>query len=276
TANPDRELTKTVLDLGGEYEVSQKSDAKFGLKRMSLMEKDATGPYFNLDYRFDEPWQLLLSYDEDLGNDSIERIFMPTRYVVSNPIEASKVKTLKGAVNYRSTKGDTIGVELFSQKEENAIEYLDDYDAGKNMLTSTFRFIDDAKRKGASIKGAFKIENNFKINLKTTYQTPEDENSGRRISYEPIRILDVGFNYTEGKFMIDFSRRAEFDRTAHTRTASFDADDYSRSDLAVRYRLNNRFSTYLKIKDLYDEAKKIRYDVSEEGRVSLAGIEAHF
>ena len=76
--------------------------------------------------------------------------------------------------------------------------------------------------------------------------------------------------------MVDFSRRAEFDRSAVTNLGTFGADDYSRSDLAVRYRLSDRFSTYLKIKDLYDEAKSLRYDVPEEGRVSLAGIEAHF
>lgn len=276
TAGSDRELTKSVLALGGEYELSSKADAKFGIKRMSLMEKDANSPYAGFDYRFDEPWLFSLSYDEDLGNDSLERIFMPGRYVVANAVEASKVKTLKGSLNYRTSNGDTFGVDLFSQKEEDAIEYLDVYDPGKNMLTSAFRFVNDASRKGAALKGSFKIEENFKINVKSTFQTPEDNTTGQRLSYEPKRILDVGLNYTEGKVMVDFSRRAEFDRTAHTPAGSFDAADYSRSDLALRYRLNDRFSTYLKIKDLYDEAKSIRYDVPEEGRVSLAGVEAHF
>jgi hypothetical protein len=276
SAGNDRELTKSVLLLGADYEISPKADAKFGFKRMSLMEKDATSPFAKLDYRLSEPWQLVLSYDEDLGNDSLERIFMPGRYVVANALEASRIKTLNGSVNYRTTRGDTFGIDLFSQKEEDAIEYTDTFDPGKSMLTSTFRFVNDASRKGMALRGNFKIENNFKINVKGTMQNPENENTGRRLSYEPKRILDVGLNYTEGKVMIDFSRRAEFDRSAHTNTGIFDADDYSRSDLAVRYRLNDRFSTYLKIKDLYDEAQSLRYDVPEEGRVSLAGIEAHF
>ncbi len=276
SSSDDRKLTKSVVDLGGEYNISEKSDAKFGLKRVSLMSENVTAPYASLDYRFNKPMQLILSYDEDLGNDSIEKIFMPSRYVVSNALKASRTKTMKGSLNYRTNKGDTLGVELFSQDESDAIEYLDSYDPGKAMLTSTLNFVNDATRKGTTIKGAFKIEDNFKINIKTTFQDPENNTSGRKLSYEPRRILDVGFNYTEGKFMVDFSRRAEFDRAAHTPAASFGADDYSRSDLALRYKLNDRFSTYLKVKDLYDEAKQIRYNVPEEGRVSLAGIEAHF
>jgi hypothetical protein len=273
---PDRKLTKTVLDLGGDYEINENAELLFGLKAMSLMEKDRTSPYATFDYRWKEPWQLILSYDEDLGNDSLEQIFMPSRYVVESALEASRKRTWKGGVNYRTRKGDTIGVEFFSQQESDAIEYLDAYDPGKAMLTSAFRFVNDVNRKGTRLKGSFKLEENFKFNISTTYQTPEDDATGRRISYEPERILDVGVNYTEGKFMVDFTRRAEFDRTAHTPTASFSADDYTRSDLAVRYKVNNRFSAYLKIKDLYDEAKEIRYDVPEEGRVTLAGIEAHF
>lgn len=272
----DRDFTKTVLDLGGIYEVSEKASANFGLKRMSLMSKDQASPYASLDYRFSEPWQLLLSYDEDLGNDSLERIFLPGRYVAASDLTASHLKTMRGALNYRTGKGDTIGFEVFKQTEEDAIEYLDFHNPGKRMLESQLNFVDEAKRSGVSLGGSFKIEDNFRISLKGTAQSTENNETGQRLSYEPKRLLDVGFNYSEGKLMIDFTRRAEFDRKAHTPTATFDADDYSRSDLAVRYKLNDRFSTYLKIKDLYDEASKIRYDVSEEGRVTLAGIEAHF
>ena len=80
--------------------------------------------------------------------------------------------------------------------------------------------------------------------------------------------------------MFDFTRRAESGRKAAVinggRTEYHSLSDYSRSDLAVRYKINERFTGYLKIKDLYDEGKKIRYDVSEEGRVTLGGIEFHF
>ena len=276
TAGSDRELTKTVLRLGADYEVSPKADARFGLKHMSLMESDATAPYASLDYRLSEPWQLVLGYEENLGNDSLEKIFMPDHYVEGNALEASRQKTMKGSLNYRTNKGDVFGVDLFSQKEQDAIEFVDRYVPGKGMLASNFQFIDDVKRRGMALRGNFKIEDHFKVNIKSTFQKPEDEKTGRKLSYEPKRILDVGLNYTEGKVMVDFSRRAEFDRSAVTNLGTFGADDYSRSDLAVRYRLNDRFSTYLKIKDLYDEAKSLRYDVPEEGRVSLAGVEAHF
>ena len=276
TSGSDRDFTKTVLELGGVYEASAKATANFGLKRMSLMSKDATAPYVSLDYRFNKPWQLLLAYEEDLGNDSLEKIFMPSRYVAASDIRASHVKTAKGSVNYRTNKGDTIGFDLFKQTEDDAIEYLDFHNPGKRLLESQLNFVNEARRSGVSVRGTFKIENNFRISLKGTAQTTENNATGRRLSYEPKRLLDVGFNYTEGKVMIDFTRRAEFDREAHTPTATFGVDDYSRSDLAVRYKLNDRFSTYLKIKDLYDEAKQIRYDVSEEGRVTLAGLEAHF
>jgi hypothetical protein len=64
TGNPDRELTKTVLDLGGDLEISPKSNLNFGLKAMSLMERDRTAPYARLEYRWEKPWQAVLSYDE--------------------------------------------------------------------------------------------------------------------------------------------------------------------------------------------------------------------
>ena len=276
TGNPDRDFTKSALELGGDYELSNKAVANFGFKSINLMSKNSISPFFKLDYRWSKPWQAIVSYNEDLGNDSMEEIFMPARYVSDNPIKASHKKRLQGTVNYKTRKGHTLGVDVFSEKEEDAIEYLDFYDPGKAMLTSTFRFVPDAKRKGTTLRGAFKIEDNFKLKIKTTYQTPEDNATGRRLSYEPKRILDVGFNYTEGKFMMDFSRRAEFDRTAHSTTASMGAEDYSRSDLIVRYKINKTYNAYLKIKDLYDEAKQLRYDVPEEGRLSVAGIEAHF
>jgi hypothetical protein len=272
----DQEMTKSVVKLGGDYEINQNAELNFGFKNISLMDKDNTSPYISLDYRWQKPWQLIVSYEEDLGNDSFEEVFMPSRYVAANGVKASKQENLKAQVNYQTPKGDTFGIEVFQQKESDAIEYLDIYDPGKAMLTSDFRFVNDAKRTGTRLKGSFKIEKNFKFNISTTYQKPEVEGAGRNISYEPERILDVGFNYTENKFMIDFSRRAEFDRTAQTGTGAFAADDYSRSDLAVRYKINNRFGAYLKIKDLYDEAKNLRYNVPEEGRVTLAGIEAHF
>jgi hypothetical protein len=272
----DRKFTKTVLSLGGNYDISDKSELQFGLKSMSLMDRDRTAPYARLDYRWEKPWQAIISYDEDLGNDSLEKILMPARYVVSTPLEASRKKTLKGAVNYRTTRGDTLGIEVFSQTEHDALEYLDINDPVRAMLTSGYRFLDRAKRRGTTLKGQFKLENSFRFNIAGTWQTPENDVNGQRISYEPEKILDVGVNYSEGKWMVDFTRRAEFERTARTLTTEFSAEDYSRSDLAIRYRVNDRFSAYMKIKDIYDEAKEIRYNVPEEGRVTLAGIEAHF
>jgi hypothetical protein len=272
----DRELTKSVVDLSGDYDLSGKTNAKFGIKSMSLMSSDKMSPYVKLDHRFAQPWQLVLSYDEDLGNDSMEKIFMPSRYVVNSALKASHLKKMAASLNYRTKKGDTLGIDIFSEKESNYLETLDLYDPGKAMLTSTFRFLNEAKRKGTSLRGSFKIEDHFKISLKSTYQSPEDTSTGRKLSYEPKRTLDVGFNYTEGKVMVDFTRRAEFDRTAYTPTNSFGADDYSRSDLLVRYKLNKTYNAYLKVKDLYDEAKDLRYNVPEEGRLTVAGVEAHF
>ncbi|PKL46759.1 MAG: hypothetical protein CVV42_15445, partial [Candidatus Riflebacteria bacterium HGW-Riflebacteria-2] len=207
TAGADRDFTKTVFDLGGVYDVSEKATANFGLKRMSLMSKDATSPYASLDYRFSEPWQLVLSYEEDLGNDSVEKIFMPSRYVAPSALMASHKRTASGALNYRTRKGDTMGIELFKQTEEDGIEYLDFHNPGKRLLESQLNFVDEARRSGISLRGSFKIEDNFRISLKGTAQTTENNQTGQRLSYEPKRLLDVGFNYSEGKLMLDFTRR---------------------------------------------------------------------
>lgn len=272
----NRSFTKSDLSLGVDYELSEKALAKVGFRYLDMKDRNGLSPFASIDYQLSEPWKLSLGYSEDYGNDSLERLYLPSRYVVGDDFKASKIKTLRASANYKTDRGDTLGLEVFNQKESDGIEFLDEFDPGKAMLTSRLRTLSEIARKGTAISGAFKIEDNFTINLKGTFQNPEDNATGRRISYEPKRILDVGLNYSENRLMIDFTRRAEFDRVAHTPLTSFDAQDYSRSDLAARYKLNNRFSVYLKIKDIYDEAKMLRHEVAEEGRVSLAGLEAHF
>ena len=278
----DVKFTKTVAAGGIEKELSCKAVGGIGLKAMKLKNEDKLSPYINFSYQPNTIWKLSLGYEEDLGNDNLERIFMPNRYVDTKNFDfkASKKKTLKSSVDYRTHKGDCIGVDLFSQKEDNSIEYFDleNFD-GRRILSSRVAYA-DAERKGLTFRGDFKLDEGFTLSLSATAQTPEDSN-GNRLSYEPKQILDVGLNYTNNKLMLDFTRRAESGRKAFVGINGGPAgliglSDYSRSDLAVKYKLNDRFTAYCKIKDLYDEGKKIRYDVSEEGRVTLGGIEIHF
>jgi hypothetical protein len=275
-------ITKTVAAGGIEKELSCKATGGIGLKAMKLKGEDKLSPYLNFNYQPNTIWKISLGYEEDLGNDNLERIFLPNRYVDTKNLDfkASKKKTLKSSVDYRTYNGDCIGIDLFSQKEDNSIEYydLDNFD-GRRILSSRVGYA-DAERKGLTLRGDFKFEDGFTLSIHATSQNPEDEN-GNRLSYEPKRILDVGLNYTKNKLMLDFTRRAESGRKAYVGTNGgplglVGISDYTRSDLAVKYKINDRFSAYCKIKDLYDEAKKIRHDVSEEGRVTLGGIEMHF
>ena len=278
----DIKFTKTVAAGGIEKELSSKAVGGIGLKAMKLKGEDKLSPYVNFSYQPNTIWKLSLGYEEDLGNDNLEKIFMPNRYVDTKDLEfkASKKKTLKSSIDYRTYNGDCIGVDLFSQKEDNSIEYFDinNFD-GRRILSSRVAYA-DAERKGLTFRGDFKLDEGFTLCLSATAQTPEDSN-GNRLSYEPKQILDVGLNYTNNKIMLDFTRRAESGRKAYVGNNGgpvglVGVSDYSRSDLAVKYKLNDRFTAYCKIKDLYDEGKKIRHDVSEEGRVTLGGIEIHF
>lgn len=279
----DVDFTKTVAAAGFEKELSVKSVGGIGLKAMKLKGEDKLSPYVNYSYQPDSIWKISLGYEEDLGNDDLERIFLPNnRYVDSKQFDfkASKKKTLKSSIDYRTHNGDCIGVDLFSQKEDNSIEYYDieNFD-GRRVLSSRIGYA-DAERKGMTFRGDFKFEDGFALTLRATAQNPEDAD-GNRLSYEPKRILDVGLSYTSDKLMLDFTRRAESGRKAYVGmnggpVGLVGISDYSRSDLAVKYKLNDRFTGYVKIKDLYDEGKKIRNDVSEEGRITLGGIEMHF
>ena len=279
----DVDFTKTVAAGGIEKELSSKAVGGIGIKAMKHKKEDRLSPYMNFSYQPNSIWKLSLGYEEDLGNDNLERIFLPhNRYVDSKNLDfkASTKKTIKSSIDYRTHNGDCIGVDLFSQKEDDAISFydLDNFD-GRRILSSRIGF-NDAKRKGLTFRGDFKFEDGFALTLSATAQKPEDRN-GNRLSYEPKRILDVGFSYTKDKLMLDFTRRAESGRKAYVGNnggplGMVNLSDYSRSDLAVKYKLNDRFTGYVKIKDLYDERKKIRHDVSEEGRVTLGGLEMHF
>ena len=171
-------------------------------------------------------------------------------------------------------------IALFKQNEDNSITYYDeDNFQGMRLLSSRIAYA-DAERKGITFRGEFKFEEFFALTLKATAQIPEDKN-GNHLSYEPEKILDVGFSYTNDRLMLDFTRRAESGRKAYVGINGappnlVNVSDYNRSDLAVKYKINDRFTGYVKIKDLYDEGKRIRHNVAEEGRVTLGGLEIHF
>lgn len=279
----DVDFTKTLVGVGAEYEMSTKATAAAGIKNINMKNKHKTVPFASFDYRFSEPWQLVLSYSEDLKNDDLEELYMPAHFVEQSGIRPSRQKNMKGSLNYKTQEGNTIGVDVFSQEENDAAEYIDVFSLKKQALESQINYAGKAKRKGSSIHGSFKVEDCLFVNLKGTFQTAKDDTDGHKLSYEPKKILEAGFNFKKNKLMLDFSRRAEYDRSTRIRNDfagalpfSVDAEDYSRSDLVIKYKFNDQYGAYVKVKDLYDEAKELRYNVQEEGRVTLAGLEAHF
>ena len=275
------DFTKSSVGFGTDYEISQKSNACFGFKLMKSMQRSSTSPYLTINHKLSEPWLFTFSYDEDLKNDSFEKIFMARHYVESNAkkIVASKIKTAKGTFKFKNINGDTFAVDLFTQIEYDAIEYSDQFDPGSNLTGSVYDFM-EAKRTGVILKSNFKVENHFVFDIDYTFQNPRNENANRRISYEPRRLMNVNANYQKNKLDINFSRRVEYDRRARIYIGALptiqSASDYSRSDIAFKYKANETYTAYIKIRDLYDEAKKLRFDVEEEGRVFIGGLEAHF
>ncbi|MBP7633134.1 hypothetical protein KBA41_03110 [Candidatus Ozemobacteraceae bacterium] len=272
----EQKLSGRSLAVSGEFDFKGRSYLELGLKSMGLMGRDRTAPFFRYDYRWAKPWQVVLSYDESLGNDDLGRIFMPRRYVLTSDLMASQRKRSSGTVSYRWENDNSVGMELFSESESDAMEYIDNYIPGRGFLASAFRFVPNARRTGVRFKGSFKLDDHFTLRTGTTYQTPKNDDTGARLSYEAKRLLDISFAYSGGRLEGEFSRQAMMDRIAYVPAASVDAGDYSRSDLTLKYKFSPRYHAYVKIKDLYDEAKSIRYAVPEEGRISLAGIEAHF
>jgi outer membrane cobalamin receptor len=276
-----QDFTKLGASFGTDYEISERANTSLGFKVLKSNKRSSTSPYAVANYKLSEPWTLKLSYDEDLKNDSFSRIFMANHYVESNgkKIIASKQRTVRAGVNFRNVNNDTFGAEFFTQTEYDAIEYSDEYNAGSKLTGSVYDFM-EAKRTGVNLNSKFKLESHFDFDVRYTFQNPRSETANRRISYEPRRIMDVGVHYKKQKLDIDFSRHVEYDRRAQIYVGAIptiqSVNDYSRSDIAFKYRANDIYTGYVKIYDLYDEAKRLRYDVLEEGRVFLAGIEAHF
>ncbi|NLI78194.1 MAG: TonB-dependent receptor [Candidatus Riflebacteria bacterium] len=272
----DQRFTKRTASLLGDFEMGEKTFLTAGFRDHTLMEESRFSPMIRLDHRWGKPWQFILSYEEDLGNDSLRRTYLPRRYVPYAPLRASHERRTSGTLNYRAANGNLLGAELFSVREDDAIEFLDAWDPGKGLLTSTFRFAANAKRTGLRLSGTFKLDENFSLTAAGTFQDPTDDATGRRLSYEAKRLLDVGLNYREGPLHVDFTRHAASDRVAYIPTARVDPGDYSRSDLVFRYDFKAHLRAYLKVRDLYDEAQSLRFNVPEEGRVTLAGLEANF
>ncbi len=275
-AGVSQKFTKRTIRFLGDLEIKERSFIEFGLKSLSLMEDSRVSPYLRFDYRWPKPWQMILTYEEDLKNDRMRDIYLPRRYVEFSGLKASHWKSTRFAVNYRGDGNEYFGGEIFRETEKDALEFRDRFDPAKGMLASCLRFAPKAERKGATLGGLVNLDQHFSLGVSATFQTPRDDSTGKRLSYEPRRILDVKFGYRGGKLSGEFTRKALFDRIAYIPTAQVDAGDYSRSDLVLRYDVSKNFQAYFKIKDLYDEAKSLRYDSPEEGRVSLAGLETHF
>jgi len=273
---PDQKLTKRTSTLAAEIEMSKLAFLTLGAKDISLMDRSRFTPLLKLDYRWDKPWQFLLIYEEDLGNDSLHEIYMPRRYVPFGSVAASHKRDTSGQVNYRSENGNLLGAEIFSRREDNSREYVDMFEPAKGILSSVIRLAPDARRAGVRLHGTFKLDETFTLNLASTFQNPRDLTNDRRLSYEPRRLFEIGLGYADGPFHLDFARHASYDRSAYIPATQVDAGDYSRSDLVFRYNFSTTFKAFIKVRDLYDEAKHLRYNVPEEGRVSLAGIEASF
>ncbi len=276
SAGPSMDNTKQSLGFIGEYNFQDKTFLEFGLKGMNLMGKSRTSPVLRLDYHWAKTWQAIIAYEEDLGNADLPEVFLPRRYVGFKALIPSLKKRTSGKLNYRWDSKTSIGVELFNELESDAIEYVDRRDAAKGLLVSDLQFASDARRNGIKIGGQVKLDENFTLAAETTLQTPENRATGKPLSYEPKRILDVTFSYRSGALEADYTRKAMFDRKAFIPVTEVNPGDYSRADLIFKYNFKKNMRAFLKVKDLYDDAQKLRYDVPEEGRISLAGLEADF
>jgi hypothetical protein len=273
---PDSDNTKQVLGLSGEYNFHEKAFLELGGKNIALMGTNRTVPALRLSYHWSKPWQAILSYDEDLRNENLKEAFLGRRYIPVVALKASHQKRMSGKLNYRWEDGNTLGVELFQEKERDALEYLDRQDLTNGLLISDIRHAGEASRKGLTIGGHVRLDDNFTLGAASTIQDPEDSSTGKQLAYEAKKILDVLFSFRSGAFEADYTRKAYFDRVAYVPAVQVNPGDYSRADLFFKYHFKKDIRAFLKVKDLYDDAKSLRYDVPEEGRVSIVGLEADF
>lgn len=272
---PEQSSTKRTLGAGAELELNEKTFFELGFKHQGLMDKTRTSPNFRLDHRPSSNWQFVLAWEEDLVNDRLTDYFFAPNYVTYANLNASLKKRQSGRANFRSGDGWNIGCELFLEKEDNALEYFDRYDAGKGMLVYDLGMANDARRTGVLIDGQAKLDDNFTFEVRTIWQDPKDRASGRRLSYEAKRSMDVALKYSSGPLEMAVSRLARYDRRTYL-PAEVDPGDYSRADLSCRYSFQKNLKGYVHVKDLYDEAKRERNNVLEEGRITRAGVEFDF
>jgi len=275
-ANGQRQkLTKTSV--GGDYEVESGKTARItiGARQTNLLDRSHFGPRVKLSYLWNDPWQIELRYDEDLGNDDLASIYLPHRYVAFNGLTASIDRRWSALARYRSADGFTAGIEYFGERNDDDLEFVDRFDATRGILVNDFRKA-QARREGLKVSGKWQLEKDFTLGVLGVLQNPEDRNTGLQLSYEAKRQLDVSLAYDRGPMLVKISRRTMADRVAYVPTAKVDLPNYSRADLELAWRFRDRLKASIKVKDLYDEGKDLRYDVPEEGRVTMAGLEAEF
>ncbi|MBF0406336.1 MAG: hypothetical protein HQM10_03200 [Candidatus Riflebacteria bacterium] len=268
-------LSKRMFAFTGEFDLNQRAYLEFGLKGSALLGREHTSPLVKLDVRSDSPWQAVLSYDEDLGNDSMKKMFMPDYHVSLSPVQASLKKMFSFRLNYQAEEGMHLGAEIFRDREEDAVEFNDSYMTKKKIWTQTVGTVPRVTRKGLSLFGEAKLDDNLKFKVKSTLQDPKNETVGRQLAYEPSRILETSVEYKTSKFELQFVRNAKYDLKTYYLTGN-ENWDFSRADITARYQFNPNLSGYINILDLYDEAKNLRFDVPEEGRLSMVGLEMDF
>ncbi|MBF0544939.1 MAG: TonB-dependent receptor [Candidatus Riflebacteria bacterium] len=268
-------LTKRMFAFSGEFELQERAYLEFGLKSSNLMDRERTSPVVKLDLRSNSPWQAIFSYDENLGNDDLKKLFMPEYHVSIAPLKASLKKDFNFRLNYQAQEGLHLGGEIFRDKEEDGVELNDQYLTKQKVWTQNVSTVPKVVRNGFSLYGQADLDDNLKLKIKSTIQDPTNESVGRQLAYEPKRMLEVSAEYKAEKFEMEFVRNAKFDLKTYF-PGSTENWDYSRSDISCKYHFNTNLTMYLSIQDLYNESKSLRYNVPEEGRLSLAGLDMNF
>lgn len=264
---------KTTLEFS--YSPSKNTNLTFGFNDTTMKNKDHFSPNFSLKQKLNDSLKFSINYFEDLQNDSLETIFLQKRYVPIERIKPSVKKEINTIFSY-NFNSTNLSLEFFKSTENDFIEYWDAYDGVKKILTSKVNFVDKAKNSGFRIKSNINIDNNLIFKTNFTFQDPKNDKTGKKLSYNPEKIIDVSLSYTEKDLSLNISRYAMFDRIAYTPQGIYKVDDYSRTDLILQYKFNDNLQSFIKVKDLYDEAKKLRLNVDERGRVTIMGIQLSF
>ena len=206
--------------------------------------------------------------------------------VLGNPnLDPETIESLEVAFDYRFSERLKIGLNVFTYKWGDIIEFIPD----ENSSTSTASNDGTQIGKGFEFEADWKLRNELRVTASYSLQKSYDQDTHDATSQSPERRLFVALQYDGlGNWQGNTQFNWVMDRNRDQRDARSDIDDYSTVDVTVRRKRNgDPWALSLSVKNIFnadarepspwsDPVASVPNDLPLEGRRYLGEVEYLF